>query len=139
MTFKDKYVRHHRIKPEAYAEHFFRRCLYRHAVLIAGVIRNLEPRYFAADFELILSVGDMKQRKGMRSILSQWVHHPDSAGPMRRLGHVRISIARVRRELDAIMAKPDLECGQEDEALAGQVPAAGGEWKDSVQRPRFAE
>lgn len=139
MTFKDKYVRHHGIRAEAYAEHFFKRCLYRHAVLIAGVVRNLEPRYFAADFELILAVGDMKQRKGMRSILSQWVHHPDSAGPMRRWGHVRISIGRVRRELDTIMAKPDVECGQEDEVAAGEIPAVGGEWKDSVQRPRFAE
>ena len=41
-----------------YEERVFRKCLYWHAIMLAPVVRRLNPGFFAEDFKFIRSLGE---------------------------------------------------------------------------------
>jgi hypothetical protein len=104
MTFKDRYIAHYGISAERFSEHVFNRCLYRHAVPVAWLIKSLEPQVFNVDYDLISDVGAVKRRRDFHDMVSSWATHPDNRGFIRRMGHVRISITRLRAEVTLIMS-----------------------------------
>ncbi len=56
-SFQDAYCAAYRWKPEQYGWSVFRRCLHRHARLVAGPFRLWNPSFFQADFEVITAIG----------------------------------------------------------------------------------
>ncbi len=56
-SFQDAYCAAYRCKPEQYGWSSFRRCLHRHALLVAGPLRLWNPSFFQADFEVISAIG----------------------------------------------------------------------------------
>lgn len=104
MTFKDRYIAQHGISAERFSEHVFNRCLYRHALPVARLIKSWEPQVFSADYELISEAGALKRRRDFGDLVSSWATHPDNCGFIRRVGHVRISITRLRAEITQSMS-----------------------------------
>lgn len=56
-SFKAAYCDHFRCPPERYEDEVFWRCLFRHALPLAFLIRRLNPGFFTEDMDLIREVG----------------------------------------------------------------------------------
>lgn len=106
VPFKDKYLEHYQIEAAKFPAHLLARCLYPHARLVAWVFRRIEPHMFAADYDLIHEAGTLGRIRGFRDVVQQWSHHPRNRGPVRMILNVRISIKRLRKEVEFIMAGP---------------------------------
>lgn len=81
--------------PGAYAETVFRRCLYRHAVLPAWIIRRFIPDFFHLDFELIRIVATFTHTDEVwGEIRLHRAEHPP-IGFLRRNLRMRVSFQRL--------------------------------------------
>ena len=56
-SFKAVFCEHFRCPPERYEEAVFWRCLFRHALLPAFLIRKINPEHFSEDMDMIRELG----------------------------------------------------------------------------------
>ena len=56
-SFKAAFCEHFHCPPERYEDALFWRCLFRHALPVAFLIRRFDPGYFTEDMDLIREVG----------------------------------------------------------------------------------
>jgi hypothetical protein len=117
MTFKEKYIAYHRIRSEDFIDHLFNRSLYRHALLVAWLVNQFEPQVFSPDYDLISDCGDLKRRRDFSDLISPWVTHPHNGGFLRKIGHVRVSITRLRAEMSLVMSRSENPRSKHDSEL----------------------
>ena len=94
MTFAEKYCAQNRISPEKFADTVLRQTL-RPAGRVLRWLLVLIPDYFAADLELINSVGRLKRMEGFDAEVMDFMYDPNNRGFLRRSLNLRISSRRL--------------------------------------------
>ena len=74
-SFKDAYCAAYRCKAEQYGWSVYRRCLHRHALLLAGPLRLWNPSFFQADFELITAIGRATTQLELQVLIDEFENH----------------------------------------------------------------
>lgn len=102
-TFKEAFCERFRCPPERYEQSVFWRCLHRHAIPVAMLIRWINPEVFREDFDLIREIGGMNDPFLFRGEVDYFhgrnVRHD---GLLRRYLRVRVSGRRVLKLKDAL-------------------------------------
>ena len=96
-TFAELYCEQRGISPENYAHEVLRETLYPHARFLAGLVRLLRSRHFAADIEFVADVGQIRRYRDYATESEGYAHHPENRGFLRAVLNVRISSRRMRR------------------------------------------
>lgn len=94
-NFADLFCRRYRITRDRYARALFWRCLHRQAIPLVPILRLLDDRYFAPDFDLIEGMAGVETRHEMHEELFDFETHPLNHGFLRRSLKLRVSEKRV--------------------------------------------
>lgn len=71
-TFREAYCAAHRCSPEQFGWAVFRRCLHRHALLVAPILRLGDPTFFQADFEVITAIGRATSQLELQVLIDEF-------------------------------------------------------------------
>jgi len=96
-TFAEIYCERERLTVAELPAVLFRRTLYPHVRLVAGLQRWLNPRHFLADYEFIEDVGHLRNLEDFTLALGSFIEHPSNRGLLRRRFRIRVSARRMLR------------------------------------------
>ncbi len=103
QTFAELYCERHHLAPAAFARALFWRCLHRRAVPLAPLILMVNPNFFTADYDLILSAGRVTSVRQLCEELDDFNYHPLNHGVVRGWMKIRISGARLCHEVHQLL------------------------------------
>lgn len=99
--FYESFCQRHQVAYQDYEEEMLARCLYPHARALRGLIEVFAPGYFMPDVDFMRGVGVLRHRKEFRYEVEDFVSKHSRARLWRRVLRLRVSVDRVRAELDA--------------------------------------
>jgi hypothetical protein len=105
-TFAEIYCERERVSREKFSAVLFRRTLYPHARLVAGIVRRFDPHYFRADDEFIEDVANLQSLPEISLAFGSYLQHPANWGLLRRVFRIRISARRMHRAVRSVFAQP---------------------------------
>lgn len=94
MTFADKFCAQNRVPPEEFVEAVLRLALRPKARAVRWLLA-LIPDYFAADRELIISVGRLQRLEAFDAEVMDFMYDPNNRGFLRRAMNLRVSTRRL--------------------------------------------
>ena len=94
MTFAEKFCAQNRLSPEKFVDTVLWLCLPASAKAVRWLLL-LIPDYFAADRELISSVGRLKRLEGFDAEVMDFMYDPNNRGFLRRTMNFRVSSRRL--------------------------------------------
>jgi hypothetical protein len=92
--FAERFCVAHGVASDRYVDAMLRRCLYPHARWLAWILPH---SIFAADRELISSLGHLRRVSQFRDELRDHREHPENRGWLRRCLRLRVSVGAARR------------------------------------------
>jgi hypothetical protein len=95
MTFAEKFCAQNRLPPEQFVEKVLLLSLPPSTRAVRWLLLLL-PDYFAADRELILSVGRLKRVSDFDAEVMDFMYDPNNRGFLRRTLNLRVSSRRLR-------------------------------------------
>lgn len=104
-SFAESFCQRYRVAPERYAGAMFWRCLHRRALVFVPLLRQAVPDYFAADYDLIRSVGRLKKPGELPGEIADFRSHPSNRDFLRRTLKLRVSARRVARLVNKVMSR----------------------------------
>jgi len=110
-TFSERFCAQNGIEPEEFARMVFKRALYRRAWPFAGLLRFLSPNYFAADFDLIYGVAQLRRMREFMTEAERFNEHPANRGWLHRRLRLRVSTNRLKQLIKETLAVPPTEKG----------------------------
>lgn len=122
QTFAECFCAKYQVPREKYARAVFNRVLYRRTHLFRGLLKAFVPGYFAADFDLIYGVENLKRLREFVSEVDRFNDHVANHGWMRRTFCLRVSTSRLKNLIRETMparasqTSPGLP-GAEDESM----------------------
>ena len=127
-TFAELFCSQYKLAPEDFNRVVFRRSLYAHARLIAGLVGMLDGDFFEPDRDLVRAVATLRRARDFPGEISEFVHHPANRRFARRVLRIRISAGRLR-----LIFKTTLEAAGVD------VSASGGTAQPFEKKPKADE
>lgn len=100
-SFAERFCRSHGVTADRYEEEMLVRCLYPHARAMRHLIRFFAPRYFVPDRDFLREVGGLRNRRWFRYEVEDFFSVGGAARFWRQTLRLRVSVDRVRTELDA--------------------------------------
>ena len=117
-TFAEIYCEQNGVPLPMYHAHVFRRVLFPHARLLAGVVRTLHRLHFLADHEFVEAAGHITCIADFSLPLGRFIEHPDNRRKFRRRFLVRVSARRLLRLVRSTFAdSPGAVFRLEDDTL----------------------
>lgn len=104
-TFAEIYCEREGLPPAELNALLFRRALYPHARLVAGLVRWLSHRHFFADDEFIEDVGHLRNLQDFSLALGSYVEHPSNWGMLRRTFRIRVSARRMLKIVRTVFVR----------------------------------
>lgn len=95
-TFARSYCTRHRLSDDQFARAVLRRALYPQARLLNPLIALTAPDFFAAELELISTLGRVQSIRHFHEVSVDYRHQLARAGFTRRGLNLRISLRRLR-------------------------------------------
>lgn len=95
-TFAECFCAKHNIPREKFARAVFNRSLYKRTHLIKWWLPLLNPNYFAADFDLIYGVENLRRTRDFVLEAERFNAHPANHGWMRRTFCFSVSTSRLK-------------------------------------------
>ena len=95
-SFSECYCERFKVTPEQVTQEVFRRSLHPHARWLVGLLIFYDAFHFAADYELILSVGSIRRMRDFPVEAVRFNLHPVNHGFRRRKWLLRVSTKRLR-------------------------------------------
>lgn len=83
-----------------------KRCLFPHARLLRPVIEAVAPGFFCADIDFLRGVGVLRHRREFAYEADDFMAGLSRSPFLRRVLRLRVSVARVRSQLDACWGAP---------------------------------
>ena len=102
-TFEEIFCELHGVKRERFARVVFKQVLYRRARAVGWLFAILNGDYFAADYELINAVAQLRRLREFSIEAERFNYHPGNRGWFRRKLCIRISTNRLRQLIKATM------------------------------------
>lgn len=99
--FYESFCERHALSFADYEEAMMARCLYPHARALRPLIKLVAPGYFTPDLDFIRSVGVLRNRREFRHEVEDFVTSLERARFWREVLRLRVSVDRVRHELEA--------------------------------------
>lgn len=96
-SFMMLYCRTRGVIPASFATKVLLETLYPHARPLLGLIAQLYPDHFRADYEFIEDVSRMQHHTDFGSAVESYISHPANADFLRRRLRLRISVRRMLR------------------------------------------
>ena len=96
-SFMMRYCRTRGVLPAAFANQLLLETLYPHARPLLGLLTQLNPDHFRADYEFIEDVSRMQHHTDFGDAVECYITHPANAGFLRRRLRLRISVRRMLR------------------------------------------
>lgn len=95
-TFAELYCAKHNLPREKYARAVFRKTLYRRTFVLGWLLPLVHPNYFAADFDLIYGVENLRRSRDFATEVDRFNEHPANHGLLRRSFCLRVSTSRLK-------------------------------------------
>lgn len=95
-TFAESFCAKYNVPRERYARAVFKRTLYRRTYLVGWLLPILQPNYFAADFDLIYGVENLRRTREFLIEAKRFNDHPENRGFLRRTLCLRVSTSRLK-------------------------------------------
>lgn len=95
-TFAESYCTRHRLSEDQYARAVLRRALYPQARLLYPLITLTAPDFFAADLELVSTLGRVQTIRHFHEVSVDYRHQLARADFARRNLNLRVSLRRLR-------------------------------------------
>lgn len=104
-TLRETFCQHHKCAPADFERKVFWRCLYRHAVPLASVLRALDPAFFEEDATMIRQVGFATDLREVDASLKDYHYVNHARRHWLRTGlRIRVSGRRVRHLAEQVFA-----------------------------------
>lgn len=126
-TLAVRYCQLHQIRPEYFTRHLLLRSLYPRARWLHLILERI-PNYFVPDRELIEAVGRLEDVADFGAEVAEFHYHPANLGRLRRDWHLRVSVTRLQRIVEATLQG-------ETAAVESRPPFARDAW-DSADGPQ---
>lgn len=95
-TFAECFCAKNNIPPEEFARTVFNRTLYRRTHLFKWLLPLVDHNYFAADFDLIYGVENLRRLRDFVPEAERFNEHPANHGWLRRTFCLRVSTSRLK-------------------------------------------
>ena len=96
QNFRETFLKKHECPPESYESRVFWRCLYRHALPLAGLIYLFDRDFFAVDFQTIRQLGLARSPDEFRQEVDAFAYvNRRHAGTLRTRLRIRVSGQRL--------------------------------------------
>jgi hypothetical protein len=95
-TFAECFCAKYNVPREKYARAVFRRTLYRRTFVMGWLLPLVHPNYFAADFDLIYGVENLRRARDFATEVERFNEHPANHGWLRRAFCLRVSTSRLK-------------------------------------------
>ncbi len=95
-TFAESFCAKNNLTKEEFTRAVFSRALYRRTHLFKWLLPILHANYFAADFDLILGVADLRRNRDFALECERFNNHPANHGWLRRTFCLRVSTHRLK-------------------------------------------
>jgi hypothetical protein len=102
-TFAELFCERYHVAPANFSRAMFWRCLHRRGLPLAPFIFIVNRKYFAADYELIASVGRLTSGARLNDELDDFRSHPRNRGFVRNRLRIRVSGARLCRVFHRVL------------------------------------
>jgi hypothetical protein len=116
--FSSAYCAKHRCPVEAFESRVFWRCLYRHALPVAGLIRLFRPDYFTDDLRTIRQLGQVRNAAEFRQEVDAFGYlNRRHGGWDRRRLRIRVSGKRLMSLMSDVL--PEWAAGMPGQGAGG--------------------
>ncbi len=95
QSFREAFLEKYKGTPESYESRVFWRCLYRHAVPLAGLIYLFDRGFFSVDFQTIRQLGQARSPDEFRQEVDAFAYQNRRHGGMLRT-RLRIRVSGQR-------------------------------------------
>jgi len=95
-TFAECFCARNNVPREKFVRAVFKRTLYRRAYLLRWLLPLMHPNYFAADFDLIYGVENLRRVRDFVLEAERFNAHPANHGWLRRTFCLRVSTSRLK-------------------------------------------
>lgn len=112
QTFTECFCGNQKIANEKFADEVLARSLYPHARLVKWLLIFYDPYYFASDYELILSIGELRRSRDFQIEADRFNEHPANCGWLRRKFLLRVSTRRLRGIIRETLGHHAAQTGQ---------------------------
>lgn len=96
-TFADLYCARHGLTRQSYHAHVFRRALFPHARLLAGLVKLFRRMHFLPDHEFVEETAYLTGVADFSQPLGSFLEHPANRSVLRRTFRLRLSARRLLR------------------------------------------
>lgn len=125
-TFAECFCAKYNVPREKYARAVFNRVLYRRTHLFKWLLLYLQPQFFAADFDLIYGVENMRRMKEFSAEVDRFNEHMANHGSLRRVFGFRVSTTRLRMLMrETLPRRESVSSGERASVEAGSQSPFG--------------
>jgi hypothetical protein len=115
-TFEESFCLQHGLERERFVRMVLKKTLYRRARAVGWLFAIFNGDYFAADYELINAVAQLRRLRDFNNEAERFNYHPANRGWFRRKLCIRVSTNRLRQLIKATLpASPAIA----NDAVAG--------------------
>lgn len=101
--FKQRFLEQTGGAPEDYTRMVLDHTLPFHAKTLLPLVRLLDHRTLAADYDLIEDIGQLTSRRDFAHLASARHFHPANQGPLRKVFKFRVSISKLQKLVYRVM------------------------------------
>lgn len=102
-TFEESFCQQHGIGRERFVRVVLKQTLYRRARAVGWFFAIFNGDYYAADYELISAVGQLRRLRDFNNEAERFNYHPANRGWLRRKLCIRVSTNRLRQLVKATL------------------------------------
>lgn len=104
-SLRERYCAEHGLEPTTFESSLLGPCLPPHARLLRPLLERVLPGYFAGDVDFLRAVGALRHRRDFSHEAREYLATERQRGGWRHRLHLRVSVGRVRRQIEPCWAR----------------------------------